>query len=488
MDTRRFSFFPNPVEDETVYSWLVRYHRMSGNRSFRRHTLPMSGVHQGRPANEFPGYLPQLAVAASYPLDNIVAQMTPYHYYGPFLSETLCIQLWEALVSGFVDAVHSQIGVVAGRLTPGRYLYSCRHCIREDIERYGFPFRHLSHQLLGVEVCPRHHEHLHPTSRTNIQALLPEPFSESVSNMAEERYASLIQQELSDKTLSLTAERVTAAYYRRLREHGLITQAGRVRERPLRNLLHSHLSFVPSEFGEYDYLRNQLTLHHYPENLFYQPSQAHHPLKHLVLIEVLFADWQDFKAQACLDVTDEHEPISCPPLSLHRAVLSEQAEKRLREGESLRKVSLSEGLSVSTLNILAHQKQIETDKRPSKVFPEIERAIWRKLVVGERTTDIAPQFGLSVGAIEQILRKHPELVTLRKRIWFYQSRTLHRAAILACMQEYLLAGRQQIRVVQGASYTWLYKHDQSWLYHNLSEAIPRQQRSKCSLASREKME
>ena len=57
------------------------------------------------------------------------------------------------------------------------------------------------------------------------------------------------------------------------------------------------------------------------------------------------------------------------------------------------------------------------DLRPSKITELIERAIWRKLVVGVKTQDIADEFNVSVGAVEKVLTKHVWLPELRKRIW-----------------------------------------------------------------------
>ncbi|MDW1591485.1 MULTISPECIES: TnsD family Tn7-like transposition protein [unclassified Vibrio] len=477
MDSR-FSFFPNPIEDETVYSWLTRYHLMSGNRSFRANTLDMLDVHEGRASNEFPSYLPSLSKMASYPLHLIASEMTPFHYYSPFLRDELREQVWTSLNNGSTNAIQSKIGGVASRLTPGQYLYSCRYCVAEDIENHGFPIWHLTHQLLGVEVCPIHHEHLRRTKRIKSLAQLPEPIAEPDSNALEDRYASLIQEEVSSHTNSLDSNQIMEAYYQRFKEAGFTTNAGRLRLRSLRQLLLSHLSSFPVGFQEYDFIRQQIELHRYPECLFYNSDATHHPLKHLILIEILFSNWADFTTE----LTTPHEPISLkalsPMIQPNKKELSKQGEQSLKNGESLRSVSKTENLCVSTLKILAQQKQIVTDCRPSKIFPDMEKDIVRRLTLGAKTTEIAPIFNISVGAIEQILRKHPQLVQLRKRIRFLRKKSKHRISILNCQKEHPSASRQEIRQMEGAAYTWLYKNDSQWLYKTLPSAIPREERSK----------
>mgnify|MGYP000167950051 FL=1 len=89
----------------------------------------------------------------------------------------------------------------------------------------------------------------------------------------------------------------------------------------------------------------------------------------------------------------------------------------ITEGSSLRATAHVLGTTVSTLKIKAQQNNLAIDLRPSKITELIERAIWRKLVVGVKTQDIADEFNVSVGAVEKVLTKHVWLPELRKRIW-----------------------------------------------------------------------
>jgi len=471
-DTTRFSFFPNPAEGETVYSWLSRFHLMSGNRSFRTNTLPMLGVVEGRPANEFPSYLSALAVASNTPLEKIITNMTPYRYHATFLSEPIRLHLWESLVLGQTDSLQSSLGMVANRMTPGKFLYCCRHCMKEDIDNHGFPFWHLEHQLKGVVVCGRHHEHLHPVSRLKKTTILPEPVEEELSTAMEERFATLIHDEQSSSRDFISKKQSMIAYKARMADLGLLTEAGRVRMRQLKKLVNSHIAGIPIGFREFDFVRQQVDKSRYPECLFYLPHVNHHPLKHMVLIECLFENWSDFLNEVRSDKTNiipSHNDIR---LIKPQAILSGTARGRLKAGESLRSVSHSEGLSVTTLKILAQQVGITVDCRPSKIFQHIERAIQQQLVLGEKTMDVALRFNVSVGAVEQILRKHPELVELRKCIWFYQNQRQYRQAILHHIVGNPETTRKLIRESVGASFMWLYKHDKAWLHEHLPAPKP----------------
>ena len=143
--------------------------------------------------------------------------------------------------------------------------------------------------------------------------------------------------------------------------------------------------------------------------------------------------------------------------------LSNQGKALLVDGYSLRSVSVITGISVSTLKILAQQQSIEIDTRPQKIFKFVERDIWRKLFVGGTCTEIAEDFEISIGAVEQILRKHQYLKPLRKKIWFYKDQSEHRAKLKSYFADNPHQTRKQFRAANNASYMWLYRHDKEWL-------------------------
>lgn len=139
--------------------------------------------------------------------------------------------------------------------------------------------------------------------------------------------------------------------------------------------------------------------------------------------------------------------------------LSSSAKEQLVEGASLRNVSESMGISVTTLKILAQQQSIDIDTRPQKIFRFVERDILRKLFVGGSCDDIANEFDISVSAVEHILRKNQYLKTLSKRIWFYREQREHRRQLNQYFLDHPLHTRKQFRAANSASYMWLYRHD-----------------------------
>ena len=473
---KRFSFFPAPAEGETIYSWLCRYHLMSGHCSFRANTLASLGVSHGRASNEFPSFLPSLSIAAEAPMDIIIRFMTPYNYYASFLPLKRRQLLWECLRKGETGSLQSMLGAVASRLTPGQMLFSCSRCIGEDIECNGFPFWHLDHQLTGVVACSRHREVLHATPRVKSKAILPELAIERPSTCMEGRYASLIRAMLREPSGVLTSLPCIRAYKRRLFEMGMITVQGHIRFRRLRACVDDRLKGVEVGSTVFDGLRTQLLKAQFPECLFYKPHVNHHPLKHLVFVEALFEDWTEFVTE--VKRTDiKQEAVSPKPSKAKKSPkLSHKAKYMLRSGKSLRAVSRAVGLSVFKLKDLALSAGIAVDSRPTKIFVDAERAIRRMLTLCERTSDIALKQNVSVGSVEKVLGKYPVLVRIRKHVRFFRRQEFHRSAILRYVECNPLESRQLIRRALGASYIWLYKHDKEWLYQKVPPEIPRSQR------------
>lgn len=470
-----FTFFPAPADGETVYSLVSRYHLMSGYPSFRFNTMAMLGVLHGRASNEFPCFLPQLSLAADIPLATVIQSMTPYSYYAPFLPEKLSDLLRECLSNGQTRNLQSTLGTLANRMTPGGFLFSCRHCIKEDVEMYGFPFWHLIHQLTGVVACPFHHEILHATPRIKSQAILPELIAKRDATDAEWRYASLIQTMQSQQTIVPLKEKCLITYKRRLFELGLLTERHRVRFRKLRELIEHRLKDIKSDTPAFNFVKQQLLKAKFPDCLFYGKNLNHHPLKHLVLIEALFESWSEFMKEVNrVDVIEElpNKMPSKKSLPDH----SYEAQRMLRAGQSLRTISKSLSISVATLKIIAEEAGIFVSYRPTKIFLAMERKIWILLLLGIKTTEIAPRFDISVGAVEQILRKHPKISILRKRIRLYQRQRFHREAILIHIEQNPFDSRKLIRQALGATYMWLYRHDKDWFDKNLPPEIPRTQR------------
>ncbi|EPW6908694.1 TnsD family Tn7-like transposition protein [Vibrio parahaemolyticus] len=473
------NLIPNHLPDETAYSFLCRLHLRAAHSSFLKDTLPLVNVNASRPANEFPSYIPSLSRLTGMSEVVIVNEMTTFQHYKPFCSEEITNVLLNSLISGHTASLQARLGKIASRL-PSKYpLVCCPLCVAYDIETYGTTYWHITHQLAGVNVCPIHKCYLHKQPHSSKRIVLPAPDKqvELVNSTDEIGFSKLIQNELNYCPTNTDLSTIHNCYQQQLDDHGLLTAHRHIKQRILRCLLLDNLNSIHIDEKIEAYFTSQISKHQYPECLFYNIQAVHQPLKHLLFISALFNDWAHFLD--CLEASQQMLPqnnIAIPTPPVPATINWELALAELKSGSSMRAVAKSFGTTVNTLKIKAAQQNIKVGSRPSKLFKDAEEQILDRLHKGDKTQSIATDFGLSVGAIEKVLSKHPELKDVRKKIWFTETRNVRRAELLDYLAKHPNATRNQIKQELNGAYMWLYRHQRDWLYKTLPAEILRQLR------------
>lgn len=463
--------FPVPFPDETVYSWICRFHFIAAHADFKRDTLRQLGIKDNRPANEFPPYLKKLSELSGVDLDQIIFCFTNAHYFQPFIDQIMYAEVCEKLKRGDTSSLQSRIGAVANRITPGQFLKYCPLCAEEDSVQFGTSYWHRSHQLVGVTACVIHDIHLLNIKRNTKKPQLP-PLIGGVqpSSLFEVRLSNLIKNEVFDNDVKWHKGDTYQAYYKRLGELDLLTQSGRIKQKQLKAYLIQHLDGMSELDYPYPQILDAVLDGKFSENIFYRRACNHQPIKHFVFISALFDSWNDFKHGVKIDSIQEESLVAVVPNN-NQSVNWQEGLKLISEGNSLRDTARVLGTTVNTLKIKAQQNNLTIDLRPSKITGLIERTIWRKLVIGKKTQNIANEFNVSVGAVEKILTKHIWLPELRKRIWYLEKQKYHKKQVSDYIDEHPDATRNEIRKNVRPSYYWLYKHEQELLYQILPERV-----------------
>jgi hypothetical protein len=473
--------FPKALPDETIFSLVCRFHLLAAQASFKGQTLPLLGINGSRPSNEFPSFLPNLAKVSGINLEFLIKRMTSLHYYEPFIDKCDYQMLSEALRTGETSNLQSKLGMVANRITPGQYLKYCPLCSDYDENKFGVAYWHKVHQLVGLTVCPIHQCHLVEVKRKSVRIILPYNQSSFEGGVSEEcELSKIIVDEFKDTKASLSRNDLNQIYMNQLSELGFITQAGHIRQQQLKLFIADKLGVLSCCSSVFKLLSFQSTQGHYPECLFYASHCNHQPIKHFFFIYVLFGSWSNFCLSYERGNNIPSQPQQCNVSLKTKKVNWTKAIDEVRGGLSLRTVANHFHTTVSTLKIKAQQQGVEVNTRPSKVFKDDERVIWRMLLIGVKTQDIAKKFELSVGAIEKILTKHHQLKSLRKRIWYSRDFTKHQKILSSFISAQPNASRNQIKASINGTYMWLYKHETTWLYDNLPQAVPRAERYKRS--------
>lgn len=186
------------------------------------------------------------------------------------------------------------------------FIYYCPDCANSEIESYGEAYIHREHQLQGVYVCPHHGMKLkkYRVDRSNSSRI---EFIRLNKNLLDLRNISLINKTYEDKLLKISKdayyllqadlgdmykEQILKKYKNLLYKRGLTTSAMRVKQR---ELYEEFIGFYGEEFleimessidndDEYNWLRV----------ITRDLSRAVHPIRHLLLINFLMGNIEEF--------------------------------------------------------------------------------------------------------------------------------------------------------------------------------------------------
>lgn len=467
-------FCPPIYMGESVYSWLSRWIIGMPFPCITQGQNLLLGSRNKQMNAQFPGYLPQLSAQSGLTLSQLINDHTLIPYFKHFCQENDYASLLKDVKSGDTCATFSKMSLTASRIHPKHANNYCPMCVQEDIERYGVTFWHVSHFLPGVTSCVKHGIDLISVDIPR-RALSTPPESDLKAEFKASHPKACLLANLSFSLLTKVnslGDGVKAAetYRTKLVELGFAANVNSIHQRELRESLEGFWEPILDSY-EVALIFNLGQGITFPSCLFYQADSHHHPLLHLLMIGMLFGSIEEFKDYGQCSGNQTHE-VQTPSLEEERFIQKEnQALEALKAGESLRKASSYSGLSVIKVKQLAIQNNIFIDRREQFIFAHERKVIVEQLRQGIPTKVIAQAFGCSIGAVEQLLSQHPDVVELRTYRRYQIKRGKHRARLLAFLKQEPNCTRGNIQNAIRAAYTWLFKRDKAWLYSHLPRRV-----------------
>jgi hypothetical protein len=154
------NFFPQPYEDELLYSILARYHIRSGNISPKATMKELFGSNTLTAVVDLPSNIENLIknmpVGARYTTEELIFNHTLYSFYSAFLPPKRAELVLSSMKGNKGGDIHTRVGIMASSISSKPYLQFCPKCLKEDKARYGEFYWHRVHQVPGVVVCPKH--------------------------------------------------------------------------------------------------------------------------------------------------------------------------------------------------------------------------------------------------------------------------------------------------------------------------------------------
>lgn len=157
-------FFPTPYPDELLYSIVARYHLWSCNTTYKSTMKELFGTHSIHHAADFPQGLKylhsQLSSNTLLTPEKLIYNHTLFPLYEPFSPLGRSENILLSMNSSRENGIHNKIGVMGNSIPTPRFLKYCFTCVMNDRELYGEEYWHRSHQVFGVNICPKHFERL----------------------------------------------------------------------------------------------------------------------------------------------------------------------------------------------------------------------------------------------------------------------------------------------------------------------------------------
>lgn len=458
---------PSYIPGESAYSWVTQYFVHSAYSDRNRFCDRLFHHPAIRLHPSLPGHIEVTAQAAGVDPQYLLHHGSAFPLFALTLNNKQQVHALAAAMLGEGRGLMALSGQAASKLTfGGACLKLCPICLLEDEQVVGGGYWHTAHQLYGVTACAKHMLRLHTLATgsggIDRRLLLPDPTMpyEPARPSEQEVYLSAFIAGLHRYLCVQSPVRSPAEHYRRwLGQQGYLTRHGHLRYHALRQdmsqfwqgLFTGTAPTVPLGLASYRYVSG---LVHGDHN--------YHYLKHVILMAFVSRSPAEF-----FSVEDQYvmqEPTSLPS----EGRPSEQTVLRLlAEQTSMRQIARQTGYSVGYIKQLALRHNHPVEHRAQRITAAVARGIWRQAFMGVSRQQIAHCHGVSVGAVEAIIQSHQGLSDWRRHLGSVRKLREHRDTLTTYLTQHVDASRGGIEQACRTAFSWLYRHDRSWLYQQL---------------------
>ena len=459
------SVIPAYIPGESAYSWVSQYFVQSAYSDRNRVCDRLFHHPAIRLHPSLPGHIEATAQAAGVDPQYLLHHGTGFPLYALTLRDKLQVDTLASAMLGEGQGLMALSGQAASKLAFGGVcLKWCPACLREDEQDVGCGYWHTAHQLYGVTACTKHALRLQTLAASaggiDRQLLLPDPEIPCEPSRPYEQeinlstYITALHRYLCVQS---PTESLAELYQRWLGQQGYLTARGHLRSQPLlqamtefwQGLFADITPIVPPGLANYRYVSGLV-----------HGDRSHHYLKHVMLMAFVSrspAEFFSIEAQQVLPV-----PPARDAQAVERAVL-----RWLAEPLSMRQVARQTGYSVGYIKQLALRHNHPVEHRAQRITAAVARGIWRQAFMGVSRQQIAHCHGVSVGAVEAIIQSHQGLSDWRRHLGSVRKLREHRDTLTTYLAQHVDASRGGIEQACRTAFSWLYRHDRSWLYQQL---------------------
>ncbi len=483
------SYVPLPdwLPNETIFSLASRYHRLSGTPPAHYTSNRLFGDSKRGYQHDFPSGLQYLIDVTHGKVGNIntlISGHTILPFYLALKPHHLAIDAITSMSGPSLGSLKYQLGLLTGRFGAAHPLKICVQCANADVADHGVAYWRLDHQLPTVWLCPIHDTPLRfNTLKTagvsRFNWLLPEPAEfESASYFAFEptqgQYRSLKAiARISLRLLHLPGNQsidiatLLNTYRSRLLQIKRLTQKGQFR---LNLIGKEYFEFI-STLTTVPFYQGLPQTEHESINqvgrLLRQPRSNPNPIRHVLLISCLFKSWKNFWCQYQQTLLNRSTITNLIQSNTeeHANVTKRQyfLDLLMHQNLSISQAAAQSGVDVYTGIGWAKSISKGFAKRPKILKGSKLVKLIRLIHAGKDKSEIAQACGISVQTVSRFLRANLDLADSWEATRFQNKREQERSTWRTAMDAGQDYGIKHIRMLEPATYAWLYRNDRAWL-------------------------
>lgn len=470
---------PPLAPDQTLYSWSGLTHAWNG-------LSPVATSEQlfnSRSAaflHDFPGHLAALEQSTSGklgPVRALALRHTLLGYFLPLASAGFGEVVLRLVHEKSMPDLKMRLGITASRIGGHHPLKGCPKCFEEDQATVGFAYWHVAHQFPSVVVCEAHQRPLtiawDPVTPVHRRGwLLPtsglarEWLPVQLAN--DQQIARLLRLAIFSRHFghldpsSLDPAHLATTYQTALKGLGLVTQGGSLRLPALVSLTRTRYHGLETIPG-FEVL--QAVTSDWPglaASLTRKCPRPGHPLKHLLLMAMLFERWEDFwmAYRAFPGADEETVPATAEGAETEPR---DRLALLLATGLSIRSASAKSGISTTTGVKWAKQLNVSFTPRAKTFTVEKQNKAKQMLKAGRDIVFVSASLAVSHQSVRRLLVADRSLLEAWNAMRLLAHRNQARARFVTIVNQNPRLTVKALRRVPNNCYMWLYRHDRMWL-------------------------
>ncbi len=464
---KRAPFHVEIPSDEVPFSTITRYAVLGGFRT----PLLLTQIFNN-PKKRIHPYLPGMIANFSEffelnPLE-VISQRTIYPLVR-FAQPLKARSILNTMKCNSDDKVISSTAIGHSRFSTFYGLKYCPQCVVEDIEKYGFTYWHINHQIPGTEACFKHHYLLIGVAmgdgKKDRVLFLPrfEIQTPSPANDSQIKYASFSAKLLTE--LQQHKSDFINVYRHLLQQKGLVSPNGKNLKTSkiieLISLYWEGLEFsdhlrlgVPCDLSDFRFIGKILRK---------KTNSPAHPIKHILLASFL--------------TNNDVSLLFKRPKKVNSHVIKpennkdDEILKLLIQGESLNKIEKNTKRSRCYIRRVAELNRIPHKSNSLRYSEKIRRAVLIKAMYGISCDEITTSLNVGLGYVEQVICNELNMSQWRKHLRIQNNILAASNRLKEITRKHPNWNRTRIRMYAEADYFILYNNNKSLIEEILPKAL-----------------